>query len=91
MSEQAGVVPAPALKAAGKGPLPAAAARAHYARSPWARPMRVGLRSPGLRNSQTTFPAKVSLSPVPAVAGQFTVAGIRGIRDTVFAWTASPP
>ena len=49
--------------------------RAGYPRSPRERSMGAGLRLLGLRKDQTTFPAEISLSPLPAEVGQFTRRG----------------
>jgi PAS domain S-box-containing protein len=56
--------------------------RAFWARSPSARPMGAGAQLAGLRKDGTTFPVRVSLTPVAAAAGQFTLAVIRDITGT---------
>jgi PAS domain S-box-containing protein len=56
--------------------------RASYASAPTARPMGAGAPLVGLRKDGTTFPAEVSLSPVRAAAGHFTLAVIRDITKT---------
>jgi PAS domain S-box-containing protein len=56
--------------------------RASWARSPTARAMGAGAQLAGLRKDGTTFPVRVSLTPVAAAAGQFTLAVIRGITGT---------
>ena len=56
--------------------------RASYASAPTARPMGAGAPLVGLRKDRTTFPAEISLSPVPAAAGHFTLAVIRDITGT---------
>ena len=53
--------------------------RAGYAQAPTARPMEARTRLIGLRKDGTTFPIEISLSPVPAATGQFTLAVIRDI------------
>ena len=56
--------------------------RASWARSPSARPMGAGGQQAGLRKDGTTFPVRVSLTPVAAAAGQFTLVAVRGITGT---------
>jgi anti-anti-sigma factor len=53
--------------------------RAARTRSPSARPMGAGAPLAGLRRDGTTFPVRVSLTPVTTAAGQFTLAMIRDI------------
>ena len=53
--------------------------RAAWAHAPWARPMGAGARLAGLRKDGTTFPVRVSLTPVTTAAGPFTFAVIRDI------------
>lgn len=51
--------------------------RASYAQAPQARPMAERSRLVGLRSDGGTFPAEISLSPVPTAAGHFILAVIR--------------
>ena len=51
--------------------------RAGYAQAPTARPMEARRRLVGLGKADATFPIEISLSPVPAATGQFTLAAIR--------------
>jgi len=66
--------------------VPAALQEAHrghrsgWARSPSARPMGAGAQLAGLRKDGTTFPVRVSLTPV--TTGQLTLAVIRDITGT---------
>jgi len=53
--------------------------RAGYAKEPSARPMGVRARLAGLRPDGTTFPVRVSLSPVPTATGGLVMAVIRDI------------
>ena len=53
--------------------------RAGYAKEPAARPMGARARLAGLRQDGTTFPARVSLSPVPTATGGVIMAVIRDI------------
>jgi anti-anti-sigma factor len=53
--------------------------RAAYARAPTARPMGARARFVGLRKDGATFPVEITLSPVPATTGHFTLAVIRDI------------
>jgi anti-anti-sigma factor len=55
--------------------------RAEYAKEPTARPMGARARLAGLRVDGTTFPVRVSLSPVPTATGQLIMAVIRDITD----------
>jgi anti-anti-sigma factor len=56
--------------------------RAEYAREPVARPMGSRARLAGRRKDGSTFPARVSLSPVATASGRFILAVIRDIaRD----------
>ncbi|MGD0245404.1 MAG: PAS domain S-box protein [Streptosporangiaceae bacterium] len=56
--------------------------RAAWGRSPSARPMGAGMQLAGLRKDGTTFPVRVSLTPVAAGSGQLTLAVIRDITGT---------
>jgi anti-anti-sigma factor len=51
--------------------------RAEYARQPVARPMGSRTRLAGRRKDGSTFPARVSLSPVATATGRFILAVIR--------------
>ncbi|HYB49167.1 MAG TPA: PAS domain S-box protein [Streptosporangiaceae bacterium] len=53
--------------------------RAGYAKEPVARPMGARARLAGLRTDGTTFPVRVSLSPVPTATGRLIMAVIRDI------------
>jgi anti-anti-sigma factor len=55
--------------------------RAAYAQAPTARPMGARARLVGLREDGTTFPVKISISPVPTATGHFTLAVIRDITE----------
>ncbi|MHB1820482.1 MAG: PAS domain S-box protein [Streptosporangiaceae bacterium] len=56
--------------------------RGAWARSPSARPMGAGTQLAGLRKDGTTFPVRVSLTPVTAGSGQLTLAVIRDVAGT---------
>lgn len=56
--------------------------RVTWARSPSARPMGAGAQLAGMRKDGTTFPVRVSLTPVTTAAGQLTLAVIRDITRT---------
>jgi len=73
--------------------------RAGYEREPAARPMGARGRLVGLRKDGTTFPAEISLEPVPTATGHFILAVIRdvtrvtprpGLADLARAVVASP-
>lgn len=53
--------------------------RAGYAQQPTARPMAARARLPGRRKDGSTFPVRVSLSPVPTATGRFILAVIRDV------------
>jgi len=53
--------------------------RAKYARDPMARPMGSRMRLAGQRKDGSSFPARVSLSPVATATGRFILAVIRDI------------
>jgi anti-anti-sigma factor len=53
--------------------------RAKYERDPVARPMGSRIRLAGQRKDGSTFPARVSLSPVATATGRFILAVIRDI------------
>jgi anti-anti-sigma factor len=53
--------------------------RAGYEREPVARPMGGRARLVGLRKDGSTFPVRISLSPVPTATGRFVLAVIRDI------------
>jgi PAS domain S-box-containing protein len=57
------------------------AQRAGYAREPTAREMGARARLAGLRKDGTTFPVRISLSPVQTTTGRFTMAVIRDSSD----------
>jgi anti-anti-sigma factor len=58
-----------------------AAYRAGYLKAPKTRPMGAGARLVGLRKDGSTFPAEISLSPVPTATGHFTMAVVRDITE----------
>jgi len=55
--------------------------RAGYAQHPTARPMAGRARLAGRRKDGSTFPVRVSLSPVPTATGRLTLAAIRDVTD----------
>jgi anti-anti-sigma factor len=55
--------------------------RAGYAREPTGRVMGQRARLAGLRKDGTTFPVRISLSPVHTATGRFTMAVIRDISE----------
>jgi len=56
--------------------------RAAWAQSPSARPIGAGIQLAGLRKDGTTFPVRVSLTPVTTACGQLTLTIIRDITGT---------
>jgi len=56
--------------------------RSAWARSPSARPMGAGMQLAGLHKDGTTFPVRVSLTPVTTASGKLTLAVIRDITRT---------
>ena len=61
------------LQAAHRGHLAA------YRQAPRDRPMGAGARLTGRRKNGTTFPAEISLSPVPTATGRLTLAVVRDV------------
>lgn len=57
------------------------AERAEYARQAAPRPMGTRARLVGQRKNGSTFPVRVSLSPVPTATGRFIMAVIRDVTD----------
>jgi PAS domain S-box-containing protein len=55
--------------------------RARYAREPTARPMGARARLVGLHKDGSTFPLRISLSPVPTATDRFILAVIRDVTD----------
>jgi anti-anti-sigma factor len=55
--------------------------RAGYAQHPTARPMAARARLAGLRKDGSTFPVRVSLSPVPTATGRLILAVIRDVAE----------
>ena len=53
--------------------------RSSWARAPSARPMGAGTQLAGLRKDGSTFPVRVSLTPVATAPGQLTLSVIRDI------------
>ena len=56
--------------------------RAAWAQSPSARPMSAGMQLAGRRKDGTTFPVRVSLTPVTTASGQLTLAVIRDVTGS---------
>jgi anti-anti-sigma factor len=55
--------------------------RAGYAQHPTARPMAARARLAGRRNDGSTFPVRVSLSPVPTATGRLILAVVRDVTE----------
>jgi anti-anti-sigma factor len=55
--------------------------RAGYAQHPTARPMAARARLAGRRKDGSTFPVRVSLSPVPTASGRLILAVIRDVTE----------
>jgi anti-anti-sigma factor len=55
--------------------------RAGYAQHPTARPMAARVRLAGRRKDRSTFPVRVSLSPVPTATGRLILAVIRDVTE----------
>jgi anti-anti-sigma factor len=55
--------------------------RAGYVQQPTARPMAARARLPGQRKDGSTFPVRVSLSPVPTATSRFILAVIRDVTE----------
>ena len=55
--------------------------RAGYAQHPTARPMAARARLAGRRKDGSTFPVRVSLSPVPTATGRLILAVIRDVTE----------
>ncbi len=64
--------------------------RAKYAREPVARPMGSRIRLAGQRKDGSTFPARVSLTPVATATGRFVLGVIRGRRRSPGPGTHGP-
>src|SRR5437764_4815697 len=58
-----------------------AAQRSRYGAHPAARPMGAGLQLEGRRRDGSRLPVEISLSPVEAAGGRFTVAIVRDVSD----------
>ncbi len=56
--------------------------REGYDRAPRTRSMSAGTMLVGLRKDSTTFPAEISLTPIPTIGGQFTLAVVRDVTET---------
>lgn len=55
--------------------------RAGYAQHPTARPRAARVRLAGRRKDRSTFPVRVSLSPVPTATGRLILAVIRDVTE----------
>jgi PAS domain S-box-containing protein len=64
---------------------------AAYLKAPRIRPMGAGARLTGLRKDGTTFPAEISLRPVPTATGRFTLAVVRDITADPLAGQQAQP